>query len=215
MRVKTLMKIIITATVCITSSGVLSAQTYGMKYVPYDSSAIGLSFGAGLGVPYGVFGVKVSASTSLLTGELGLGLMPLIWDPAISLGGIIHFRDHTATVRPKFTVTYSNIVSGYMILNEVNFESLSDETFDGFCIYGGIDWRPLMTSSFCIDFNIGWVFPFVGMDEVEKRYDNALSDLRQQGFVITEETGSLKKPVISIGITFSPWRKLKEVPVDK
>ena len=212
MKATTIKKVIPIALLLLTLNTVTAfAQTGGITYVPCDSSIIGLSFGTGLGVPYGTFGGKAVLSADPIAGEIGIGLMPFIWDVAISLGGSIHFRDRYSAIRPKISVSYSNIAAATFILDEIDLSTLYEETFAGIGLFLGIDWRPTETSAFCLDLNIGWIFPFVGNDEILNRYDKAVDDLADRGYIITEEMKSLNTPKVSIGIIFNPQRTLKPV----
>lgn len=180
------------------------------QYVPRDSSKTVWDVGTGLGVPYGIFGGKVSLGTSLITGDIGLGLLPFAWEPGVSVSGAVHFGSQYAAVRPKLTLAYSNIVAASLLLEEDSVDALYEETFSGIGIYGGMDWRLDKTSPFCIDLNIGWVFPFVGNSEIRERYDRAKADLRSQGYSLTgAEHLSLDRPKVSLGITYAPQRSLK------
>jgi hypothetical protein len=170
------------------------------QYVPRDSSKIVWNFGAGMGVPYGVFGAKISLGTRLITGDIGLGILPILWSPAISVSGVVYFRDQHAAIRPKITLAYSNIVSAAMILDQDSpnpWETVYDETYPGIGVYGGVDWRLGKTSPFCIDLNIGWVFPSVGNDEIRR------------GYIFTDELSALDTPKVSIGLVYAPQRSLR------
>ena len=181
------------------------------KYVPADSSKPMWEIGAGLGVPYGTFGGKLSAGNQSITGDIGFGILPFAWTPGISLGGSIHFGDRYANFRPKITVTYSNIVGAILMLESGGTETLYDETFAGIGIYAGFDWRIMKTLPFCLDVNIGWTFPFVGNDEMMKRYNDVRDDLINRGYMSTDDSNSLETVKISIGITYSPKRKLQMI----
>ena len=189
------------------------AQTSGTAisplYVPRDTSKIMWNVGAGIGIPYGAFGGKLSLGTDLITGDIGLGVLPFAWTSVISVSGVVHFLDRYSGVRPKITLTYSNVVGAILLLKENSLDPLYDESFPGIATYAGLDWRLSKTSPLCIDLNIGWVFPFVGNDEIRRRYDEAVVDLKSRGYVLTQETIALDTPKISIGITYSLGRSLK------
>lgn len=178
------------------------------RYVPQDSTKIIWSIGAGIGVPYGVFGGKYSLGMDMISCDVGLGIVPISWTPALSVSGVIHFRDRYATIRPKFTFTFSNVVVATIIYDET-YISLYDKTYAGIGVYGGLDYRTSKTSPFFLDLNIGWIFPFVDIDEVRRSYDKSKTDLIEQGYTIDKETISFDSPKISIGITYSPRRSYK------
>ncbi len=178
-------------------------------YVPRDSSAVMWSAGVGAGIPYGTFGGKFSMGTGLIAGDIGFGVFPFAWTPTISASGVLHFLDRYATVRPKATLTYSNVVAAILFLEENSLDPLYDETFPGLAAYAGVDWRISKTSPICIDLNVGWTFPFEGNDEIKKKFDEVKYDLQSQGYVMTDEKINLETPKISIGITYSIGRSLK------
>lgn len=173
------------------------------KYVPRDSSKTLWEIGAGLGVPYGTFGGKYSYGTEKFSGNIGLGILPFSWTPAVSVSGVVHFRDRYESIRPKLTLTLSSMVAAILLLEEGSMEPLYDETFSGLGVYAGADWRLGKTSPFGVDFNIGWVFPFVGNDEIMDRYDEAVGDLVSRGYGITDEEVSLDTVKFSVGVTYS------------
>ena len=186
-----------------------SGTTASPLYVPRDTSKIMWSAGAGVGVPYGTFGGKFSLGTDLITGDIGFGVFPFAWTPAISASGVLHFLDRYATVRPKITLTYSNVVAAILFLEENSLDPLYDETFPGLAAYAGVDWRISKTSPLCIDLNVGWIFPFEGNDKIKEKFDRVKDDLQSQGYVMTDEKINLETPKISIGITYSIGRSLK------
>lgn len=181
------------------------------RYVPEDSSKMMWEIGCGLGVPYGTIGGKFSVGTSQFTGDIGVGMLPFAWQPAISVAGVVHFGNRYANVRPKLTAAYSNVAAAILILESGGTETIFDETFSGFGTYFGVDWRLSKTSPLVIDLNIGWVFPSVGNDEIRKRNDEALEDLRMRGYLLSETKLSLNTPKVSLGVTYAPGRKLKLV----
>jgi len=210
----TIMKKVISIAIALIILNVPSAvaQTSGTAmsplYVPRDSSAIMWSAGIGFGVPYGVLGGKFSLGTDMITADLGFGILPLAWEPAISLSGVVHSLDRYNAVRPKITFTYSNIVAANILMKEGTLDPMYEETFSGVAAYAGIDWRLGKTSPWCVDLNIGWIFPFVGNDEIKKRWDRQVAYFRSIGYQLTSETISLDTPKIYIGITYSIGRSL-------
>lgn len=191
----------------------------GRLYEPRDSTGAMWSIGAGMGLPYGLWGGKLSVGGKRLTGELGAGVMPLAWEPILSGTAVLHFRDRCATIRPKLSVCYSSAAAVIVIFDESYdaspFDTVYDEYFPGFGIYGGIDWRLGRTSSMCLDLNIGWTFASVGNDEVLRRYEEIKADLIAAGYVSQWETISLDTPKISVGVTYSPGRSQRVVLPDE
>lgn len=181
------------------------------RYVPHDSAKMMWDIGCGIGVPYGTFGGKLSIGTSQFTGDFGVGLLPFAWQPAFSLAGVVHFGNRYANVRPKLTATYSNVAAAILILESGGTETLFDETFSGIGVYLGVDWRLSKTSPLIIDLNIGWIFPAVGNDEIRKRNDEAIDDLRSRGYLVSETRLSLNTPKVSLGVAYALGRKLKLV----
>jgi hypothetical protein len=189
----------------------ISKPTVPLRYVPRDSSQIFWNIGAGFGIPYGTIGGKFSSGANLITGEIGIGILPLAWTPAISLSSVVYFSGRYSAARPKITLCYSNVAGAIVMFDIENFETLYDETFHGIGIYGGVDWRLSKTFPLCLDLNVGWVFPFVGNDEIRRKYDEVKEDLESRGYVGGEEMEGLGTPKISIGFNYAPGRSFKAV----
>jgi len=191
----------------------LSAQindsTKYAGYAPYDTSILIWEIGAGIGLPYGVFGGKLSLGNDLITGDVGFGLVPFTWEPVFTFSSVIHFMDRWSTVRPKITLSYSNVAATTFILESSDFDVLYEETFPGFGVYAGIDWRLSKTGPFLIDINIGWIFPNIGNDKIKQRYNQAVDNFNSRGFDIDDEIIALDTPKISIGLSYAPARMLK------
>lgn len=203
---------IIFLVISLTISSAFSQTAKTTKYsvfVPRDTSKTMWNIGAGAGVPYGTFGGKFSLGTELITGDIGFGFLPFAWTPAFSFSGALHFGDRYANIRPKITLSYSNVAAAILILREGRFDPLYDETFTGVGIYAGFDWRLSKTSPLCLDLNVGWIFPSAGNNEVEKKYNEVVNDIKSQGFITTYEKLNLDTPKISIGISYAPARSLK------
>ena len=176
---------------------------------PENASKMMWNFAGGFGLPYGVIGGKVSVGTDHFTGDAGLGILPIAWSPSFSIGGTIYFKNRYDNIRPKLTAVYSNTAAAIIMYDSGSLDLLYDETFPGIGAYCGVDWRISKTSPFCIDMNICFTFPFEGIDEVKRKYNEVKDDLEQQGYVMTDEKISLNTPKLSIGITYAPGRSLK------
>lgn len=178
-------------------------------YVPADSSPPIWDVGCGLGLPYGVMGGKLALGAKPVKGEVGLGVVPLVWSAAYSAGGTLSFAGQYSTVRPKITFVCSNAAAIIVFLEEGDLDPIYDEVFPGFGIYAGIDWRLGKTIPFCVDLNVGWVSAFKGNDEVERRFYEVRDDLEDQGYEMGETKINMNAPKISFGITYSPQRPLR------
>ena len=184
----------------------------GFQCVLRDSSKAVWDVGAGLGLPYGAVGGKASLGASLVTGDVGLGLVPIPWSPEISVGGAIHFRGRHAALRPKVTLAYSNVGEAIGIIDPGDSDALYHEHYPGIGICGGVDWRPAKTSAVCLDLNLGWIFTFVGSDEILKRLRDAEADLRSRGYEIEEKEYAFHNPKAYLGIVYAPKRRLELKP---
>jgi len=178
-------------------------------FTPRDTSQTMVSVAAGMGVPYAFIGGKILVGNKYVTGDFGLGMLPLAWTPAFSIGGACYFRDRYESIRPKISISYSTCAAAILILDQDDMEPMYDEMFSGIGVYLGIDWRLSKTSPLCLDLNVGWVFPSVGNDEIERKYDEAVDDLRSRNIMITYEKLNLDTPKISVGISYAPARSLK------
>jgi outer membrane protein OmpA-like peptidoglycan-associated protein len=189
--------------------------TYTTRYEPQSSSPVIWNIGAGLGLPYGVIGGKLGLGGDWLSGDVGFGIVPLSWQPAVSGSAVLYLANRNATVRPKFTFGYSNAAAALVILEDASgstgLDTIYDETFPGVGIYGGVDWRISKTAPFCLDLNIGWIFPKGGNKKIEDKYQEIVADLESQGYSVSAETLSLDTPKVSVGITYSPGRSQRAI----
>ncbi|MCP4582040.1 MAG: hypothetical protein GY839_10505 [candidate division Zixibacteria bacterium] len=182
-----------------------SNQYYGP---PENESEIMGGIGGGLGVPYGVIGSNFSIGNKLATLDMGMGIIPFTDGLCFSIGGSFHFLNRYSGVRPKVSAFYSNAVAVLLSLEEGTFKSLYDEKFAGSAAYIGVDIRMSKTSNWCLDLNLGMVFPTVGFDEIEARWEEAKNDLSNQGYILEDELKNLNSPKISVGLRYSFGRSL-------
>lgn len=180
------------------------------EYLPPEHEApLIQSFGVGLGVPYGVLGGKVELGGSLATGFAGIGIVPIAWDPAVSIGGSVHFLDRYSTVRPKVSVCWSNVTYANLIYNQDNLNVLYKETFPGLAVYAGVDWRPGESNNFEIDLNVGGVIPSTDLNEIKARYERQKDRLVSSGWSISSESSFGTFPKISVGVSYVIGRTLE------
>lgn len=183
------------------------------KYQPpeNETSTMG-EIGLGLGVPYGVFGSRFSVCTHIATLDVGFGILPFAWEPQFSAGVSLHIGNRYATVRPKLTAIFSTAVTAVWFLEEGSFETIYDEIFPGIGTYFGFDYRLGKREKLCIDINVGWLFPFIGKDEVRRKWEEATNDLERRGYIVDGDSPpNLNTPKLSIGLTYSFGRSLKLV----
>lgn len=160
-------------------------------------------FGVGFGLPYGVFGGRASVGNELITGDLGIGLVPLSWDPSFSLGGSLHLLDRYGTIRPKITALWSNTCGIVLLYDQGNSKVLFKEYYSGFAIYGGLDIKFSRDSDYSIDINIGSVFTSVSPAEMEEQFNTEKRLLEQRGYVFSSGSASFSNfPKFSIGISY-------------
>lgn len=139
----------------------------------------------------------------MITGDLGLGFVPLSWDLSFSLGGSLHLLDRYSMVRPKFTAVWSNTTGYILLYDQGTSKALYKEAFSGFAIYGGVDIKFGEYSNTCIDINIGSVFPSASQGEMEKIYDREIERLEQRGYSFESGRPSFSNfPKFSIGISY-------------
>ncbi|GEM_PF-4299494 len=203
-------------------TGILSAQTFMpsdtgriiARYLPpIDEEPLIYEIGAGFGVPYGLFGMKGSLGTAQLTGDVGLGIIPLGWDVSAAVGGSWHILDRYSAINPRLTVLLTN-TAGYNLLLKDNGSVGGDvyykESFPGYAIFGGVDFRLGSSSQFFISVNIGAVSTFIGNDEAERRYNIQKAKLEHEGYVIESESVNYNVfPKFSLGVSYIIGRNLE------
>ena len=190
---------------------------YALDYLPpADEKPYIIELGLGLGLPYGTIGGKISAGNSFLTGNVGFGILPFAWDLSTSFGATLSLLDRYSPVRIKVSGLWSNTVAAIIFINQSYGQStlsgdlLYKEEFPGFALYGGIDVRLGKTSPYFVEFQVGGIFPTVGLDEVKKRYDEKRDEMAVRGYVFQKEYISLRSfPFISVGINYVIGRSLE------
>lgn len=195
----------------------VSRSTHPEYLPPLDESPLITELGIGLGLPYGVLGGKISLGNDIISGDLGLGLMPISWDGSFSIGGTIHLLDRYNNVRLKITGLWSNTAGYNLIYGQTSSYSgsisslkvLYKEAFPGFGFFGGLDIKFGKTSNMFIDLNIGVVNSAVGLDEQKKRLDNAAAKLKSQGWSLDSQVKPTNFPKISIGFGYVFGRSLE------
>lgn len=193
----------------------LSAPVWAkLAYFPVDSSRYIWNAGLGLGVPYGVAGIEGSIGTDLISLQAGAGIVPLVWDPAVTATASLYLKKRYAAFRPKVSLSVSNIVATTIIQEESADDNLYEETYDGWAAFAGVEWRTSKSSPWIVDFNVGWVFPFVGMNEVKDRYNAVKDDLESLGYMFKNETQTFDYPRLSLGLMYAPKGKmaLRRIP---
>lgn len=188
----------------------VKASSRQSAYIAEESPWV-YEFGAGIGLSYGVFGGRASVGNELVTGDAGLGFIPLSWDPAFSLGGSIHFLDRYGTVRPKITALWSNACGIILLYDQGNSKVLFKEYYSGFAIYGGLDIKFSRDSEYSIDINVGSVFTSVSPSEMEEKFNAEKYLLEQHGYVFSSGSASFSSfPKFSVGINYIIGRSAEE-----
>ncbi|MBI3194370.1 MAG: hypothetical protein HYZ34_07905 [Ignavibacteriae bacterium] len=182
---------------------------------PLDEPAFIIEAGAGIGVPYGVIGGKLSVGDALVSGDVAVGIIPFAWEVSAAVGGSLHLFDRYNAVVPRLTIQYTTTAAYNLILKQTNaFSSSSTSTFykegfPGYAILGGVDIRLGKSSEFFLTLSIGAVVPFVGIDEVEKKYNQKKAQMISQGYTLESEVNSLNTfPKFAIGLNYVIGRSL-------
>ena len=189
---------------------------YSPEYLPpADEQPVIVELGLGLGLPYGTIGGKISVGNSIVTGDIGLGMVPLSWDLSGSFGATLNLLDRYSPVRLKLSGLWSNSVCTIIFINQTFGQSLLTgdvlykEIFPGFAFYGGVDIRLGKTSPYCVEFRVGGISPTAGIGEIKKRYDSKREELQYRGYNFDKEYLSLRNfPFISAGINYVIGRSL-------
>ena len=182
---------------------------------PLDEKPLIIEAGAGIGVPYGVIGGKFSIGDALVSGDVAVGIIPLAWEISAAVGGSLHLFDRYNAVVPRLTIQYTTTAAYNLILKQTNAFSSSNtstfykEGFPGCAILGGVDIRLGKSSEFFLSLNIGAVVPFVGIDEVEKKYNQKKAELISQGYTLESEVNSINNfPKFAVGLNYVIGRSL-------
>ncbi|MDI6766341.1 MAG: hypothetical protein QME52_05905 [Bacteroidota bacterium] len=195
----------------------LSRSAYPEYLPPLDESPIITELGIGLGLPYGFLGGRISLGTDIISGELGLGLVPISWDGSFSIGGTIHLLNRYDNVRPKITILWSNTAGYNLIYGQTSSYSSSisslkvlyKEAFPGFGFFGGLDIKFGKTSNMFIDLNIGAISTTIGLEEQKKRFAEEVKELESRGWSLDSKATPTYFPKISIGFGYVIGRSLE------
>lgn len=188
---------------------------------PEKDTRLVYELGLGMGGYYGtVFAARFSAGGNLLSFDLGLGWAPLASGSRVDIspGVSVHLSKRYISLRPKITAIFST--TGYTLnimekmTGEGPAEVLYQEVHRGIGILGGFDWRVFKTSGLCVDFGVGFVYPFVSYNELKRRYDEHVEVLELQGYEVEKRLGmATVTPLdfldISIGINYAFGRSLE------
>jgi len=172
-----------------------------------SSRSVEFRGGAGFGVPYGIMGGQLGLAAGHFHGSLGFGIVPLLWEPAVSLNLGVIFREPTALFRPTLTATVSNAAGIAAIIDGADLDALYKETYAGVGIYGGATWRMGAGNPWCLNFDLGLLFPFAGNDQIRDDYDAAVANFEHQGYQFEDEKLSLGGPKLSLGLLWSPAQR--------
>jgi hypothetical protein len=188
----------------------VSAPVHTLQYLPPENENPLISdIGLGFGVPYGVLGAKAELGGSLVSGFAGIGIVPIAWDAAVSVGGSIHFLDRYGAVRPKLSVCWSNVTDLNLIYVQEGMDVLYKESFPGLAIYAGVDFRLGESDNFELDLNVGGVIPSTDINEIRARYQRHKNQLNSEGWLISDVPGFGTFPKISVGINYVIGRSLQ------
>jgi hypothetical protein len=182
---------------------------------PLEDNPLTFEVGAGFGVPYGVLGGRASLGSALVSGDIGLGIVPIAWDVSMAVGASVHLLDRYSAVNLRLTVEYTT-TAAYIILQKktasLDLGSTSvfyKEGFPGYAVLGGVDIRFGSMSELFLSLNIGVVASIAGKEEVERKYNQEKALLAAQGYTIDSETISLDTfPKIAIGLSYVFGRTL-------
>jgi hypothetical protein len=188
-----------------------------LEYLPpLEEKPLIIEAGAGFGVPYGVLGGKFCIGDALVSGDVAVGIIPLAWDVSAAVGASLHLFDRYNAVVPRLTIQYTTTAAYNLILKQTNsFSSSSTSTFyqegfPGYAVLGGVDIRLGKSSEFFLTLNIGAVVPFVGVDEVEKKYNQKKAELVSQGYTMDTEVLSFNTfPKFAVGLNYVIGRSLE------
>lgn len=200
---------IVVVTACLLTGHVIGhAEEFGPANAAQEDSRHPIAFrgGAGFGVPYGFMGCQLGIAAGRIHGSTALGFVPWAWEPAVSLNAGLIFRRPTESLRPKITLTISNAVGVAAIIDGASLDALYCKTYGGIGVYGGATWRLGSGSTWCLDFDLGYLIPFAGNDQIEQDYEAAVAHFESRGYVMKNEQLSLGGPKISVGLLWSPPR---------
>lgn len=185
------------------------------EYVPATTAPLLFGVGAGLGVPYGGFGVKGWVGYEYVYAEAGLGFIPVTMDGVLTGSLTAAFLPRTARVRPKITASVTNTIAAWAIKGPAGSDLEEGKTYPGWAVYGGMDFRLISRFPLCLDVNVGYISPFAGgMDMVKDDYEAGKDRLESQGYTITDGPGNALGflPIkISVGINLNFGRHLRRV----
>ena len=183
-----------------------------------------MEFGAGMGGYYGTLGTRFSISRDLLGADFGLGFGPLAEGATldISAGLSLYFKDRTTPLRPKVSLFYSRIGYTLNVMEEVSVEVsgiqttstnvLYQENFQCIELLAGLDWSLGKSGKLCLNFDLGYRYPFAGYEEVRQTKDEKVAEYRSMGYTVSDSFGNDKVTWfdyvdLSVGIGFALGRR--------
>jgi hypothetical protein len=179
------------------------------KYVSKSDATTFPILGAGIGIPYGIIGLRGGPEFARWSPTIGIGLVPFDWSAAFTVSGTVYFNDRTKTVRPKITLAYSNAAAIAVILNGDQLsDPLFSKVYSGFACYFGIDWRFTKQASYTLEIGIGGAFPLEGIDQVNDDLKEAQASYLSQGYIIEDYREATSFPVIYLGLVYNPGRTM-------
>ncbi|MBN2347339.1 MAG: hypothetical protein JXJ22_00795 [Bacteroidales bacterium] len=165
----------------------------------YVESQFGL--GLGIGLHYGVFGAKLFFQHTFSEAGVGLGFVPLAWQPVFSGSYSFYFTPKRISFRPKISATICSSTSFIYLYDQNDLSTLAEKYYPGYGIYAGIEYKK-PGQKWGLDANVGYLAPFVGADKVIEDYDNFVDELAMRGYSIEKKFGSPSGIRISVGFTY-------------
>ena len=200
----------------------LFSEALQYEYVPPEkASKLVYEFGTGLGGSFGVFGVKASIGGSFWSADLGLGIGPLAEGFVIDVspGFSVYLKKRYESIRPKLSVFLSSVGYTLNVMEKITGEGTSNvlyqENFSGIAALIGFDWRLGKASKLCLEFGLGYVYPFAGYNEVKRINDEQVEIFELLGYEIEDMLGldtvsAMDFICISLGINYALGRSLEK-----